>query len=166
MVGFAQHRRSVLKVSAVAIVDTSIFCNVLNIPTKNGERVQVMKDLKSYLEEGTTLLLPMAAVYETGNHIAQLKAVGGGKRRSLANTFAKEVTKAISGDAPWQVMQLPETEEVSVWLSEFPEAAMRGAGMGDLSIIKEWEKFTKRAPGRRVFIWTLDSDLKGYDGAP
>lgn len=150
--------------SAVAIVDTSIFCNVLNIPTKNGNRVRVMQDLKHYLEEGTTLLLPMAAIYETGNHIAQL---GNGRHRRLfANAFVKEVTKAIAGEVPWRVIQLPTTEEVGVWLSQFPESAMRGAGIGDLSIIKEWENFRKRAPGRRVFIWTLDSDLKGYDHPP
>ena len=147
--------------SAVAIVDTSILCNVLNIPTKNSDRSKIISDLKQYLEEGTTLLLPMAAVYETGNHIAQLSS--GRQRRQFAETFVTEVKKAIAGEAPWQVMQLPTTEEVSIWLNQFPDAAMRGAGIGDLSIIKEWEKFQKRAPNRRVFIWTLDSDLKGYD---
>jgi len=43
---------------------------------------------------------------------------------------------------------------------------MRGAGMGDLSIIKEWEKFKRKVPDRRVFIWSLDSDLQGYDHCP
>ncbi|MEL7068051.1 MAG: hypothetical protein AAFV85_21945 [Cyanobacteria bacterium J06634_6] len=58
--------------SAVAIVDTTILCNVLDIPTRNSDRAEVMQTLKHFLEEDTTLLLPMAAVYETGNHIAQL----------------------------------------------------------------------------------------------
>jgi hypothetical protein len=40
---------------------------------------------------------------------------------------------------------------------------MRGAGMGDLSIIKEWEKFKRKIPDHRVFIWSLDSHLQGYD---
>ena len=31
---------------AVAIVDTSIFCNVLDIPRKNGEHFQIMKELE------------------------------------------------------------------------------------------------------------------------
>jgi hypothetical protein len=60
-------------------------------------------------------------------------------------------------------MQVPTTEEIGEWLSGFPDAAMRGAGMGDLSIIKEWEKFKRKIPDHRVFIWSLDSHLQGYD---
>jgi hypothetical protein len=149
---------------AVAIVDTSIFCNVLDIPHMNGEKKQVMEELKEFLENGTTLLLPMAAVYETGNHIAHLS--DGKTRRRFAEVFVEQVKKAITGDAPWQVMQVPTTEEVGEWLSRFPDSAMRGAGMGDLSIIREWEKAKKRTPYLRVFIWSLDKDLKGYDHCP
>jgi hypothetical protein len=149
---------------AVAIVDTSIFCNVLNIPHMNGEKEKVMKELEGFLENGTTLLLPMAAVYETGNHIAHLS--DGKKRRSFAKVFVEQVRKAMTGEAPWQVMQVPTIEEVGEWLSSFPDSAMRGAGMGDLSIVKEWEKFKSKVPDHRVFIWSLDSDLQGYDHSP
>jgi hypothetical protein len=149
---------------AVAIVDTSIFCNVLNIPHMNGERVQVIEQLEQFLKNETTLLLPMAAVYETGNHIAHLG--NGGNRRRFAEAFVNEVKKAISGEAPWQVMQVPSTEEIGEWLSGFPNSAMSGAGMGDLSIIKEWEKFKRKVPNRRIFIWSLDRDLRGYDHRP
>jgi hypothetical protein len=148
----------------VAIVDTSIFCNVLNIPNMNDERNQVMKQLEEFLKDETTLLLPMATVYETGNHIAHLS--NGRHRRHFAEAFVEQVKKAIIGEAPWQVMQVPTTEEVGEWLSGFPDSAMRGAGMGDLSIIKEWEKFKGKVPDRRVFIWSLDKDLKGYDHCP
>ncbi|OLP18302.1 hypothetical protein BST81_11290 [Leptolyngbya sp. 'hensonii'] len=148
----------------VAIVDTSIFCNVLDIPHMNGERENVIGQLKEFLENGTTLLLPMAAVYETGNHIAQLS--DGSNRRRFAQKFVEEVNKAITGKAPWQVMQVPSMEEIGEWLSEFPDSAMRGAGIGDLSIIKEWEKFTRKVPDRRVFIWSLDRDLQGYNHGP
>lgn len=149
---------------AVAIVDTSIFCNVLNIPHMNSDRTPVMQKMKEFIEADTNLLLPMAAVYETGNHIAQISK--GGVRRQLAETFAQEVKKAIAGEAPWQVMQLPNIEEVGQWLEGFPDSAMLGAGMGDLSIIKEWEKMIRRTPSRRIFIWSLDQDLQGYDHSP
>ncbi|MBT9317833.1 hypothetical protein [Leptothoe spongobia] len=149
---------------AVAIVDTSIFCNILNIPQKNGERSQVMHRLKSLLEQETNLLLPMAAIYEAGNYIAQLS--DGGNRRRFAEVFIQEVGKAIQGEAPWQVMQLPNTDEVGEWLNSFPDSAMRGAGIGDLSMIKEWEKMIRKAPSYRVFIWSIDSDLQGYEYTP
>lgn len=148
----------------VAIVDTSIFCNVLDIPHRNSERGQVIQKLRDLLEEDTHLLLPMAAVYETGNHIAQLN--GGGKRRRFAEVFIKEVRKAIKGESPWQVMELPNMEEIGEWLRNFPDSAMRGAGMGDLSIIKEWEKMRRKTPNCRIFIWSLDRDLQGYDYIP
>ena len=152
---------------AVAIVDTSIFCNVLNIPkieftTSEGEKV--MRKLKELIEEDTNLLLPMAAVYETGNHIAQLS--DGGNRRRFAEVFIQEVKNAIKGETPWQVMQLPDIEEVGEWLNNFPDSAMRGAGMGDLSIIKEWDKMIRIIPSCRIFIWSLDTDLQGYDHNP
>jgi hypothetical protein len=76
--------------NAVAIVDTSIFCNVLNIPHMNGERQKVMEELKEFLEDGTTLLLPMAAGYETGNHIAHLS--DGNNRRRFAEDFVEQVS--------------------------------------------------------------------------
>ncbi len=149
---------------AVAIVDTSIFCNVLNIPNMNGEREQVMKELEDLLKIETALLLPMAAVYETGNHIAHLG--NGRNRRRFAEAFVEQVKQAMTGEAPWQVMQVPTTEEVGEWLNGFPDSAMRGAGMGDLSIIQEWEKFKRKVPDRRVFIWSLDGDLQGSDHRP
>ncbi len=149
---------------AVAIVDTSIFCNVLDIPHMNGDRERVMEELKQFLENETNLLLPMAAVYETGNHIAHIS--NGENRRRFSNRFVTQVKKAILGEAPWTIMKVPTLEEVNLWLSEFPDYAMRGAGIGDLSIVKEWEEFKRKIPNRRVFIWSLDSDLQGYDYCP
>ena len=40
---------------------------------------------------------------------------------------------------------------------------MRGAGMGDLSIVKAWERTCTQHPHRRVTIWSHDQDLAGYD---
>ncbi len=57
---------------AVAIVDTSIFCEFLNIPNMNNSREEVLNKFEMLLNDETSFLLPMAAVYETGNHIAQL----------------------------------------------------------------------------------------------
>ncbi|NEP59306.1 MAG: hypothetical protein F6K31_20205 [Symploca sp. SIO2G7] len=148
----------------VAIIDTSIFCEFLNIPNMNSSRDKVFNDFQKLVSDDTSFLLPMAAVYETGNHIAQLS--DGRNRRRFADFFVKEVKKAIKGDAPWQIMQIPTLEEIDIWLSEFPDLSMREVGMGDLSIIKEWEKAKKRTPFLRVFIWSLDKDLMGYDHQP
>ena len=146
---------------AVAIVDTSIFCEILNIPHMNGSRDLVIQQFEEFIQQDTSFLLPMASIYETGNHIAQLR--DGGNRRRYAQAFVEQVQKAIDGDAPWTIMQVPTLEEVKIWLNEFPDSSMREIGMGDLSIIKEWEKAKARTPHLRVFIWSLDDDLRGYD---
>ena len=56
----------------ICIVDTSAFCNVLAIPGKNQHREEARAALRAFINEGSSLLLPLAAVYETGRHIAQL----------------------------------------------------------------------------------------------
>lgn len=147
----------------VAIVDTSIFCNVLDIPGKNESKEVVYKQFKKYIERNDSLLLPMATIYETGNHIAQIKMVDGNKRRKVAERFVKQVRDAIDGESPWQAMQIPTKKEVSSWLSDFPMSASSKKSMGDLSIIKEWEKMCGLLPHQRIFIWALDTDLQGYD---
>lgn len=147
--------------AAVAIVDTSIFCEILNIPGKNTRRTEILNQMEEFINNGTTFLLPMAAVYETGNHIAHLS--NGEHRRLYAEKFVEQVTKAIAGEIPWQVMQVPTVEEIQDWLSGFPDAAMRGESMGDLSMIKEWENYRRKPPHHRVFIWSLDRHLQGYD---
>ena len=56
----------------ICIVDTSVFCNVLDIPHKNQQRAEVMATLKRYIEQRYALLLPLAAIFETGTHISHL----------------------------------------------------------------------------------------------
>jgi len=149
---------------AVAIVDTSIFCEFLNIPNMNSSREKVINKFEMLVHNDTAFLKPMAAVYETGNHIAQL--CDGGNRRRFAEVFAREVQKAINGEAPWIILQVPTVEDIRMWLNDFTDYAMREVSMGDISIIKEWEEARKRTPYIRVFIWSLDQDLMGYDHQP
>jgi len=61
---------------------------------------------------------------------------------------------------------MPATDDWLAWLDEFPDSAMRGVSIGDLTIIKEYERQCELHPTRRVLIWSLDDDLQGYDRAP
>ncbi|MBP0018191.1 MAG: hypothetical protein J7647_11680 [Cyanobacteria bacterium SBLK] len=149
---------------AAAIIDTSIFNEFLGIPSKSDEsRIKkVLHEFEQLIEDRTSFLLPMATIYETGNHIAK----SSGDRFRLAQKFVEYVRQAIKGytsKIPWIAMVIPTNDEVELWLSEFPQRAAGEVGMADLSIIKEWEKMVEMNPSRRVFIWALDSDLKGDD---
>ena len=150
--------------SSICIIDTTVLCNILRVPNMDQDHQQAMEELEQYVEDDYTLLLPMAAIYETGNHIAHNGS--GNQRRRVAKRFVDQVQKAFKGEAPWTPTPLPQTEEFIVWLSDFPDSAMRGTGVGDLTIVKTYDQQCQLHPGRRVFIWSYDGHLRGYDRPP
>lgn len=145
-------------------MDTSVFCNVLDVPGFNQDRDAAFAELETCILNRDTLLLPMAALIETGNHIAHVSV--GQLRRQTAERFCKQVGAAIDGTAPWTAMRFWEPEQLRNWLGDFPDRAMRGLGMADLSIIKDWESMCELHRGQRVRIWSLDGDLQGFDRKP
>jgi hypothetical protein len=145
---------------AVVLVDTSVFLNVLDVPAFNQHRTQMLQQFGEFVRDRAHLLLPVAAVFEAGNHIAQLN--DGRVRRECAERFAHMVRDAIDGSAPWGPIRPPTLEEIGAWLNEFPNHAMRGIGMGDMSIIEEWKSARVRHPRLRVLIWSLDAELAAY----
>lgn len=147
--------------SAIVIVDTSVLLNILDVPGRNESRPAVLAELESLIEASHHLFIPMAAIVEVGNHIAQLG--NGALRRAAAERFVAEVRKALSNEAPWKPINFPSNLDVLSWLDAFPDAAMQGLGMGDLSIRKEWEDLCRKYPMSRVRVWTLDADLAGLD---
>ncbi|MNL03039.1 hypothetical protein D3C87_1235640 [compost metagenome] len=159
--------------SAISIIDTSVFLNLLDVPNRNGEREQVDLAFREYVELGATFILPMATIIETGNHIAQNG--DGGTRRATAQRFCEHVGAAFCGNAPYQISEFPNSQEVLAWLNSFPEHAgqnktpaktTEGTSFGDLSIIEEYSKCRRRFSMSEVFIWSLDSDLATYSYKP
>jgi len=61
----------------------------------------VLGGLREKIEAGWSLLLPVAAIIETGNHIAQV--ADGRQRRGVAGRFVEQVKMALNGEAPWAV---------------------------------------------------------------
>lgn len=159
--------------SAVCLIDTSVFLNLLNVPGRNQDREAVTTDFMEYAGNGCTFILPMATILETGNHIAQN---GDGRlRRQTAERFCAAVKGAFTGEAPYQPSEFPNTGEILGWLEEFPGKAGQnksptrtgeGTSFGDLSIIKEYQKCVARFRMSEVFIWSLDSDLTAFHHTP
>jgi hypothetical protein len=158
--------------SSVCLIDTSIFLNFLNVPNCNQERKKVLDDFKIYIDLGCNFLLPMATIIEAGNHIAQNG--DGTIRRKTALRFVEQVKAAFNEKIPWKPCQFPKTNEILLWVDQFPDLAGRnktskklegkpeGTSFGDLSIIQEFHKACDLFPMTEVFIWSTDSDLKMY----
>lgn len=147
--------------SDICIIDTSVFCNLLGIPHRNQQQDETRREMENLIRAGTTLLLPIATIFETGNHIAQNG--DGNIRRGNAQRFIEQVQSAIQGDSPWVLTPMPEADQLVSWLSQFPDWAMRESGFGDLSIYQVYLQQCEHHPARRVFIWSYDKHLKIYD---
>jgi len=148
----------------VVLIDTSVLTNVLPVPGKAQHRPAVMKALEVLIPTKPVLLMPLVVLFETGNHIGHLP--DGRQRRETAVRFVETVHATVQGKAPWRAIRSIALNEIADWLDAFPDAAARGQGLGDLSIVKEWEQACDLYPHHRVRIWSLDDDLQGYDRRP
>lgn len=156
--------------SAIVLLDTSIYLNVLDVPGFSQHRGDVLVEFRSAIDAGDHFLLPLATVWETGNHVARLD--NGGQRRKYAEAFVKDVSQAFNGKAPYRATHFPDRDEFLNWLADFPSYVVRsksankrreGVSLADLSLVKEWERTCALHPMSRVRIWSRDGDLAAYD---
>lgn len=154
----------------VVFLDTSILLNVLDVPGKNGERTHVVPAFQKLVRTGATLVLPVAAVVEVGNHIAQLP---GDERRDRAVHFVDFLRMAVDARPPWVVSG-------ASWDAAFLRALVDGSGTarpdlvtcataklgsGDASILLELELFRARTTvpsATPIRLWTLDQQLDAH----
>ncbi|KRV49019.1 hypothetical protein AQ490_22160 [Wenjunlia vitaminophila] len=149
-------------------VDTSILCNLLGIPGKCQDRDTVVADLKRKREaRDRDLLLPVTAVIETGNHIAQIS--DGHHRRTCAERFANLLTMVVEGKAPWALNEVEwDAAHLTTLIrggnsgSTLVEHACNRLGCGDLNILIERDRYLARTSGVTATVWTLDELLSAY----
>ena len=82
----------------VVFVDTSVLCNLLGVPKKAQHREQITAELVER-RKTSDLVLPITAIIETGNHIAQIG--DGYGRRECAQMFARFIEMMIARETPW-----------------------------------------------------------------
>ena len=146
--------------SAICLIDTSVFLEILNVPSKANQHSEIVRILTEKIKANESLFLPMSTIIETGNHIAQNG--DGNQRRNCAQRFVEQVCLALDGESPFNPISFLQSEELLQWLGEFPDYSMRGIGIGDLSIIHDFKRLCRQNKHRKVYIWSLDQDLQGY----
>ena len=71
--------------SDIVLLDTSVYLNVLDVPGFNQDRDEILDEFAVRVESGDYFLLPMATIWETGDHIADL--TDGRLRRQFAQSL-------------------------------------------------------------------------------
>lgn len=157
--------------SETVFIDTSVLLNLLDVPHKNSHRVEAVEEFKRLARDpAIVLIIPVTAVIETGNHIAQLD--DGNVRRQKAELLSGWLRKALDGTSPWGLSRsewddaaLSRLIDGYLHLPGLPQLASQGVGAGDAAILHERQRFIERADvpsAQSVRIWTLDVGLGSY----
>ncbi|MFH5181551.1 hypothetical protein ACHHV8_02340 [Paenibacillus sp. TAB 01] len=147
----------------VSIIDTSILCNIINIPHMNQNHQEIIAELTSLQQDRQQILiLPLATIIETGNHIAHI--ADGNLRRERALVMAELIKRTVNDQAPWTYFgQELEREDLLEISSAVVEYAVMEIGIGDLSIVQVYKKYKDTVPAiGSIRIWSLDNHLKSY----
>ncbi len=153
----------------VLIFDTSILCVWLQVPGKETcgstddrwEKERVDDVIAREVQAQTILVLPLATIIETGNHISQAAS----QRYEKAQALARIMEDAADEKTPWAAF----TQQSDLWsakglkqlATELPNLAMQKISIGDATIKTVAEYYSRR--GSIVEILTGDKGLKAYE---
>jgi len=153
----------------VVVIDTSVLCVWLRVPGKETcgpssdiwtyDRADV--ELSKEKMNNSTLVLPIATIIETGNHIAQAIS----RRFEIGLKLRDIIKKTADEETPWAAF----VEQNKLWT---PEALVRladdwvnhvaaGSSLGDRTIIDVVNYYSQA--GFEVRILTGDQDLESYE---
>ena len=156
----------------VLIIDTSILCVYLGVPGKDTcgsdknkwDKKRVDELLQKEEKESTTFVLPLAAIIETGNHIAQASS----KRYEMAQALAEIMKKVADATTPWAAFTHQsdcwEPEGLKQLAEEWPNLAVQKISIGDATIKTVAGYYSKI--GFQVEIFTGDEGLKSFELVP
>lgn len=152
----------------ILIIDTSIMCVWLRVPGmettgKNNEYTYdiVAQHIEEERGKGTKLVLPVATIIETGNHIAH---ANGNKEQSIKELSSMIISSA-KGETPWIAIDMQHTlwnvDNLSVLVEKWKKTVIsEKQSIGDAAIVQIAQQF---APTCEVEIFTGDGGLKNYE---
>ncbi len=155
--------------SKVLIIDTSILCVYLKVPfmeecgpdDDKWDYDRVAEKIDSEIQKNSLLVLPLAALIETGNHIAHAP----GDRYPFAKHLSDIIVKAATAEEPWAAFtaqnDLWGEENLKKLANEWPALAAADVSIGDATIKDVAEFYTQFCDS--VEILTGDKGLKAYE---
>jgi len=152
----------------IAILDTSLFCCWLQVPGKetagSGSNAWDFAKVQTLLEDeirsNSLIVLPLATIIETGNHISQAAR----DRFAHAKKLCNHLRAAINSELPWVTFR----DQASFWTDEglsrlaadWPQLADAKMSFGDATIKHIADYYA--AAGFSVRILTADRQLMTY----
>ena len=95
--------------------------NLLRIPHMCQEYESVKKEFNEAIEQNETLILPLATIIESGNHISHI-ADGNIRREKSGKNFRNFLRKTAKEEAPWELYGVGFTkEDLLIIADQFPE---------------------------------------------
>jgi len=161
-----------MSAKGVLILDTSILCVWLRVPGMEScgpdedrwEFERVDSEIRTAIECGYTLVLPLATLIESGNHIAHIPS----HRYETAQRLAEVIAKAADRTSPWAAF----TDQSELWApknlqrlsAEWPELAKRKLAIGDATITHVASYYSQM--GFVVLLLTGDRRLSDFQPPP
>lgn len=154
----------------VLVIDTSMLCVWLEVPgmetcgsdADRWDKSRIDSLITNEIGNGATLVLPMATIIETGNHIAHVH----GDRYDVVHRLCDIMEMAADEQSPWaaftQQSKLWEKEGLKALAQRWREHGIAGQSIGDASIA-EVADFYAKMPNHSVEILTGDAGLKAFE---
>lgn len=148
------------------IWDTSVLDVYLQVPGKQTcgpapdpwDKARIDQLVQEREASGTLFVMPVAAILECGNHIAQVS----GDRYKLAQQLAELILAVADGEAPWAAIadheQLWSPAALRQLAHDWPSRAAEGISLADLSILRVADYYARA--GFAVEILTGDRGLQ------
>ena len=154
-----------MNLPAVVFVDTSVIVRLIGIDGEH-RASEVATEFDRRREAGQRFVLPVTALIEAGNRVAQLSS----DRRRFADRLQKVIEEANRPHPPWILHQATVDQH-------FAEELLAGnstgsnlvtllgdgrLGTGDVAILVERDQFKQSVAHTGVEVWTFDNELSAY----
>lgn len=161
-----------MSAKSVLIIDTSTLCVWLKVPGMETcgpdgdtwDHKRVDDEIQTSIECGYTLVLPLATIIESGNHIAHAPD----HRFQTAQRLAGVIAKSADRESPWAAFtdqsQLWTADNLKRLATEWPELAKAKLAIGDATIKHVAEYYGQM--GYEVRLLTGDEQLSTYEPPP
>ncbi len=128
------------------------------------DKESVTRKLENEISQKTVLVLPLATILETGNHITQARS----QQYALAQELAKIMMAAADETTPWAAFAeqsvLWEAEGLKKLATEWQTLVSQRTSLGDATIKVLAEHYVQKL--YQVEIMTGDEGLKSYEPTP